>query len=135
MFQLLEIMFTLLTDVLSGFFKLLVDLVSLGVTSFSKKKGYAADFATEGTLLSRWNKGFSLTGRKQITEKNSFMNCMIAGTTGSGKTQVALLPSLFSMQGSFIVHDPANENFQKSSGRSEERRVGKECRSRWSPYH
>ena len=23
----------------------------------------------------------------------------------------------------------------KSKGRSEERRVGKECRSRWSPYH
>src|SRR3712207_9423298 len=23
----------------------------------------------------------------------------------------------------------------KSTGRSEERRVGKECRSRWSPYH
>ena len=23
----------------------------------------------------------------------------------------------------------------KESGRSEERRVGKECRSRWSPYH
>jgi len=24
---------------------------------------------------------------------------------------------------------------QTASGRSEERRVGKECRSRWSPYH
>ena len=24
---------------------------------------------------------------------------------------------------------------QKFAGRSEERRVGKECRSRWSPYH
>src|SRR3712207_9245124 len=24
---------------------------------------------------------------------------------------------------------------QDKSGRSEERRVGKECRSRWSPYH
>ena len=23
----------------------------------------------------------------------------------------------------------------KETGRSEERRVGKECRSRWSPYH
>ena len=23
----------------------------------------------------------------------------------------------------------------KRTGRSEERRVGKECRSRWSPYH
>ena len=24
---------------------------------------------------------------------------------------------------------------EKNSSRSEERRVGKECRSRWSPYH
>ena len=27
-------------------------------------------------------------------------------------------------------YDPESESF-----RSEERRVGKECRSRWSPYH
>src|SRR5256885_15407094 len=27
------------------------------------------------------------------------------------------------------------KNVQSESGRSEERRVGKECRSRWSPYH
>ena len=25
--------------------------------------------------------------------------------------------------------------FEVQAGRSEERRVGKECRSRWSPYH
>ena len=25
--------------------------------------------------------------------------------------------------------------FRKENARSEERRVGKECRSRWSPYH
>src|SRR5256885_5291954 len=29
--------------------------------------------------------------------------------------------------------DPGNPKFNTS--RSEERRVGKECRSRWSPYH
>ena len=28
-----------------------------------------------------------------------------------------------------------NEMKKKYPGRSEERRVGKECRSRWSPYH
>ena len=28
-----------------------------------------------------------------------------------------------------------NRNFTNQNGRSEERRVGKECRSRWSPYH
>ena len=26
-------------------------------------------------------------------------------------------------------------NIKKADDRSEERRVGKECRSRWSPYH
>src|SRR5260370_3330595 len=36
-----------------------------------------------------------------------------------------------------IVEDPADIERVESSGvfRSEERRVGKECRSRWSPYH
>ena len=29
----------------------------------------------------------------------------------------------------------ATENITYSQLRSEERRVGKECRSRWSPYH
>ena len=27
------------------------------------------------------------------------------------------------------------KTFEITSARSEERRVGKECRSRWSPYH
>ena len=29
----------------------------------------------------------------------------------------------------------ADEYFLSGRARSEERRVGKECRSRWSPYH
>src|SRR3712207_9563782 len=33
------------------------------------------------------------------------------------------------------VCDPAAEPSPGPTGRSEERRVGKECRSRWSPYH
>mgnify|MGYP003346569319 CR=1 FL=1 len=31
--------------------------------------------------------------------------------------------------------DSWKQRFSKHYGRSEERRVGKECRSRWSPYH
>src|ERR1035441_5387123 len=37
------------------------------------------------------------------------------------------------------LYDPDSvftlEAYCKEAGRSEERRVGKECRSRWSPYH
>ena len=29
----------------------------------------------------------------------------------------------------------SREQFEQRTHRSEERRVGKECRSRWSPYH
>src|SRR6266496_6030599 len=31
--------------------------------------------------------------------------------------------------------DHAGREHSPAAGRSEERRVGKECRSRWSPYH
>ena len=34
-----------------------------------------------------------------------------------------------------LVADPAQAATVAASSRSEERRVGKECRSRWSPYH
>src|SRR2546429_5252559 len=48
-------------------------------------------------------------------------------------------------QGLFLIRERRAHPFQNrryshpvvppSAGRSEERRVGKECRSRWSPYH
>ena len=34
-----------------------------------------------------------------------------------------------------IIYDPSLGKTRLSDIRSEERRVGKECRSRWSPYH
>ena len=34
-----------------------------------------------------------------------------------------------------ILNKEAKERMGASQLRSEERRVGKECRSRWSPYH
>ena len=36
----------------------------------------------------------------------------------------------------FFAHrTPEADEAQRATTRSEERRVGKECRSRWSPYH
>src|SRR3546814_6790691 len=59
--------------------------------------------------------------------------------TRSDKGVGLVIPTLLSWTGSAVVHDIKGENWQLTAGRSEERRVGKECvstcRSRWSPYH
>ena len=42
------------------------------------------------------------------------------------------------LKGGIIYSDlivPVSKGYAKEIMRSEERRVGKECRSRWSPYH
>ena len=50
---------------------------------------------------------------------------------------VAASPSLFILPISRYGSAPASfiDRFSLRQRRSEERRVGKECRSRWSPYH
>src|SRR5256885_11434781 len=50
---------------------------------------------------------------------------------GTPETVTGLSP------GSVVVamRDAARHRWQRELVRSEERRVGKECRSRWSPYH
>ena len=52
--------------------------------------------------------------------------CLLKIISRWGKNFVSIIHSLFN----FPIQD-SSECF----GRSEERRVGKECRCRWSPYH
>ena len=46
--------------------------------------------------------------------------------------------AIFGVIGTFFLKQTGfniRENINPFKSRSEERRVGKECRSRWSPYH
>src|SRR5256885_12499780 len=44
-------------------------------------------------------------------------------------------PEELLLSGHLVENDSTQFQTFKKSSRSEERRVGKECRSRWSPYH
>src|SRR2546430_17203213 len=71
---------------------------------------------TQLGLLAKW---LAAEGHRVfLTEWNS--SALVKAATKSGKKKNALTPMTFS-----LLH----------ATRSEERRVGKECRSRWSPYH
>ena len=63
----------------------------------------------------------------QIAKDLSYVN--ISGRTRVGYNIDALIEVLESFLGFTNMHKAF------LFGRSEERRVGKECRSRWSPYH
>src|SRR2546428_8082055 len=59
-------------------------------------------------------------------------------TTVSGlPSTCSTAPSAFSLPPNCSCHNPYERIMKSLDGkrRSEERRVGKECRSRWSPYH
>src|SRR3712207_8299691 len=58
------------------------------------------------------------------------------GGTGDGNTEGTTTPSsLLSVQLEEGSEDGPSNIDRLVENRSEERRVGKECRSRWSPYH
>ena len=60
----------------------------------------------------------------------------LSSRVGKGKTAIVFLRYYGCTLCQYDIHTYA-EHYQEIVGdtRSEERRVGKECRSRWSPYH
>ena len=81
-----------------------------------------------GTLLSKLV--YAVTGASYTHASMAFdaeLSCLYSSTRKNGYTMFPAGPSKeYLNKGVFRLRDDA---------RSEERRVGKECRSRWSPYH
>lgn len=113
----IEQIFITIFKLLEGLIKLAVELIRFAVTAIpEKKEGYDAKFVWAGSLLSRKYTGFCLTGTKSLSKKFSYQNALIIGGTGTGKSSIVLIPSILSMEGSFVIHDPSGELFSKSAG-------------------
>ncbi|MDP1728493.1 MAG: type IV secretory system conjugative DNA transfer family protein [Bacteroidota bacterium] len=88
-------------------------------SSIPKKEGFDADFLSQGELLSSFNKGFTVTGAKSLTEKDSHQHVLVIGGSGSGKSTVVIIPSIFSLAKhghSQCIHDPSGELYNATAG-------------------
>src|SRR3712207_8915283 len=64
-----------------------------------------------------------------------FVNIRVASPTEARSLNPSAENKLTSSAWSKLTSASGREKGLPEFGRSEERRVGKECRSRWSPYH
>src|SRR5256884_1111447 len=73
-------------------------------------------------------------GRRRATARPRarWSRCSPTHTQATGS---ALAAPLLPAAGRGHEHAPGSRRRARAGARSEERRVGKECRSRWSPYH
>ena len=83
--QIFKTLFNIIEGILNFIFELFEFIFNL---IFQKRKEeYTADFTSElGSILSSYNHGFCLTGRKNLKVKDSYQNALIIGGTGLGKT-------------------------------------------------
>src|SRR5258708_822849 len=109
-----------------------LSLENTGVTSIQGSTGAVNFTAGSGISIS----GTTISNNSQ--GGNAFGKITSGGTTiraGSTNDTLTLIPG----SGITITPDSGNKTITLAAtgglSRSEERRVGKECRSRWSPYH
>ena len=90
------------TDMLGGMFD--------GIEGFfDDDKALKASFGDESKLISSWNKGFSVTGKKQLSLKDSRNNMMVISPSGGGKTTTIIYPSVLKIESSMLINDPSGE--------------------------
>ena len=75
----------------------------------------------------------SISGRVTIGEKPAPGVIVVAAAINS--RQVPLAQAVSDAEGKYRINGLIPGQLIVVASRSEERRVGKECRSRWSPYH
>ena len=116
--KIINMVFSLIEGILSAIIGGTFDALN-SLISHERKTEYNSDFLAPNKLLSRGNTGFNLTGILALPAVSSFSNCSLFGPSGSGKSSVVILPSIFSLAkggATICCNDPSGELHEKVSG-------------------
>lgn len=112
--KILELFFSAIADGLS----FLIESIELALKD---DHSYKATFIQASSLLSSSEKGFCLTGDRNLSVKLSYQNAIAVGGTGTGKSSVTLIPSIYTMDASAVINDPSGELHSKTAGQLAQR--------------
>lgn len=114
----LDALINAIGELFTALFRLAGELVGLSTGRLFKRDGkLTATFAPAGELISRWNKGFPLTGHRALSRKDSYRHVIAFAPSGAGKSTVLSLPASLRMADgtcSLVFHDPSGEVMNNS---------------------
>src|SRR3989338_3713523 len=92
-------------------------------------------FLEKNTVVFKTNEFKEISNRLSKSDK-VLLDGMVSAANGNLPGAEGLLKTLVKIRSNIAFHyDHSGKILRNAYVRSEERRVGKECRSRWSPYH
>jgi len=97
----------LLIDILKLFIQSLAELIGLVFDLFKKDHSLKANFGSK-RILSKKHKAYAV-GHLRLSEANSDKSKIIVGPTGTGKSTIFYMNTLFSSDGNFAVLDGSGE--------------------------
>ena len=100
-----------------GFLLSLLEAI-LGVKPSPSKEGYQSTIGSVSSVASIFNKGFCINGTHAMTLSDSYKNCLLIGSTGTGKSTCVILPTLLKAKPNYslVITDPSGELLEQSSG-------------------
>lgn len=115
--KLIEALFEVIIQIVKGIFDLLQ--VIFGTNPHSQKGKYTANFMSFWDriyLVSSWNKGVCIDGKRKLRISKSLEHILTIGGSGTGKTSTVVIPSILRSNTSFVCTDVDGDIFKKTSG-------------------